>query len=162
MNMPLYEGGEVHAQVRQAKQLHLSQLQAVEAVRGQVQQGVAAAWSQYEAAKVRVDVARQQIRSSQAALDGVRREEGIGQRTLLDVLNAQQDQMDAQITLVSVQRNHLVAAYVLMAQIGRLDGTLLDMEPVYDPTIHFDEVHRKWFGLTISYPDGRREVMKAP
>lgn len=162
MNMPLYEGGEIHAQVRQAKQLHLSSLQAIDAIRGQVQQAVTAAWSQHDAARARVEVARQQIRTSQAALDGVRREEGIGQRTLLDVLNAQQDYIDAQINMVSVRRVELISAYIVMAQIGRLDATLLDMDPVYDPTIHFEEVHRKWFGLTISYPDGRRQVIKAP
>ncbi len=162
MNVPLYEGGEIHAQVRQAKQIHLSSLQAIDAIRAQVHQSVTAAWSQYDAVRARIDLARQQIRTSQTALDGVRREEGIGQRTLLDVLNAQQDYIDAQINMVSVRRFELITAYILMAQIGRLDATLLEMDPVYDPTVHFDEVHRKWFGLTISYPDGRREVVKAP
>lgn len=162
VSMPLYEGGEIHAQVRQAKQIHLSQLQSIDAIRADVQQNVTAAWAQYEAARARVDLARQQIRTSQAALDGVRREEGIGQRTLLDVLNAQQDSIDAQVSMVSVRRGELISAYILMAQIGRLDAALLGMDPIYDPSIHFDEVHRKWFGLTISYPDGRREVVKTP
>ena len=159
ITVPLYESGEAHAAVRQAKQLHLSQIQQIELARGQVQLLVASAWAEFEASRIRLGIAKEQTKSSLAALEGVRREEGLGQRTLLDILNAEQEHLEALTLVVTMQRDYLVASYQVLAQIGQLDASILDLGPVYDPTIHFGDVHRKWFGLTISYPDGRSELV---
>jgi outer membrane protein len=161
VSAPLYEGGEVHAQVRQAKELHLSQIQMIKAVRSNVGQLVTTAWSQLEATRQRLELNKELIKASRASLDGVRREEKIGQRTLLDVLNAEQELREAQVGAVFGERNYLIASYALLSQIGRLEATLLALgDTVYDPSIHYDEVHRKWFGLTITHSDGHREVVK--
>ena len=106
LNVPLYDGGATHAAVRQAKQIHLAQIQTIAAVRAQVQQAVATAWSQLEAARARAELGNARKKNSQIALKGVRSEETIGQRSLLDVLNAEQDILDSEVS-------------VILAQIGR-------------------------------------------
>lgn len=160
LTVPIYEGGEVHASVRQAKHVHLSRLQNVEAVRSLVQQAVTTSWSRLQAAKTRVDVGRDRVRASRVALDGVRKEEGIGQRDLLDVLNAEQDILTSQVEHILAQRDYLIAAYDLLGQVGRLHAEHLSLDTeIYDPTVHYEEVRRKWFGINITYSDGRQEHM---
>ena len=155
---PLYEGGEVHASVRQAKQLHLSRLQTIEASRLLVQRSVATAWSLLEAARSRVDLGTTRIRASEVALKGVRKEEEIGQRSLLDILNAEQDVVDARVALISARRELIVASYEVLAQIGRLSAQELSLPTMtYDPTVHYEEVRRKWFGLDITEADGSHQ-----
>lgn len=158
LTVPLYEGGQVHAAVRQAKQIHLARIQSIETARSLVQQLVSTAWSQLEAARTRVDLGVAQIRASEVALEGVRKEEGIGQRTLLDVLNAEQGVVDSRVAVINARRDLVVASYELLAQVGRLDAEHLALDTlVYDPSIHYEEVRRKWFGLNITHADGREE-----
>lgn len=158
LSIPIYEGGQVHARVRQAKQLHVARLQQVELVRTQVREAVIAAWSQFQAARAQVQSDRTQVSASQTALLGVREEEKVGQRTLLDVLNAEQELLNAQVQLVTDQRNLVVAGYAVLAAVGRLEAARLGVaSEVYDAEIHYQEVRRKWWGLSITHDDGRRE-----
>lgn len=163
LTIPLYEGGRVYAQVRQAKHTHVASLQAIEQARTQVQQAVTQAWSQLQAGRAQLESDRKQVEANRTALAGVREEERVGQRTLLDVLNAEQEHLNSQVGLVSDKRNLVVAAYSLLSQIGRLDAGYLNVAAeVYDPEIHYEEVRRKWFGLSITHSDGRREHFDAP
>ena len=163
LTIPLYEGGRVYAQVRQAKHTHVAALQAIEQARTQVQQAVTQAWSQLQAARAQLDSDRKQVEANRTALAGVREEERVGQRTLLDVLNAEQEYLNSQVSLVTDKRNLVVTAYSLLSQIGRLDAGYLNVAAeVYDPEIHYEEVRRKWFGLSITHSDGRREHFDAP
>ena len=160
MTVPIYEGGQVYAQVRQAKHTHLSLLQTIELTRAQVQQAVTAAWSQMQAARAQVQSDQVQVAANQTALTGVREEERVGQRTLLDVLNAEQELLNSQVNLQTDKRNLVVAAYSLLSQIGRLDASMLNVaSDIYDPEIHYEEVRRQWWGLSITHADGRREFM---
>jgi outer membrane protein len=160
MTVPIYEGGQVYAQVRQAKHTHLSLLQTIELTRSQVQQAVTAAWSQMQAARAQVQSDQVQVAANQTALTGVREEERVGQRTLLDVLNAEQELLNSQVNLQTDKRNLVVAAYSLLSQIGRLDASMLNVaSDIYDPEIHYEEVRRQWWGLSITHADGRREFM---
>jgi outer membrane protein len=94
------------------------------------------------------------VKAAEIALEGVREEARVGQRTTLDVLNAQQTLLNARVSLVSAQRDRVVASYVVMAAIGRLDASTLHLAVnEYDPTVHFDQVKDKWFGLRT--PDGQ-------
>ncbi|MBL8566948.1 MAG: TolC family outer membrane protein [Hyphomicrobiaceae bacterium] len=158
VTVPIYEGGQVYARVRQAKQLHVARLQQVELVRTQVREGVIAAWAQYQAAKAQVQSDRTQVNAAQTALLGVREEEKVGQRTLLDVLNAEQEQLNAQVQLVTDQRNLVVTGYAVLAAVGRLEANRIGAaSEVYNPEIHYEEVRRKWWGLSITHEDGRNE-----
>jgi outer membrane protein len=91
LTMPLYEGGETQARVRAAKHSHVARLQEIEQFRSETQAGVVAAWSKLAAARAQLKSDRVAVASARIALEGTREEEKVGQRTLLDVLNAEQE-----------------------------------------------------------------------
>lgn len=158
VTVPIYEGGEVYARVRQAKHTHVSRLQEIEQVRTEVRQQVVATWSQLQAARAQLVSDQTQVDANRTALAGVREEEKVGQRTLLDVLNAEQELLNSEVTLTTTRRNLVVAAYALISATGRLDAlTLGTAKDVYDPEQHYLEVRRKWWGVSITHGDGRRE-----
>ena len=158
LNVPIYQGGEVHARVRQAKHTHVSRLQEVEQARTEVTAAAIQAWSNLQAMRARLTSDTIAVQARQTALNGVREEEKVGQRTLLDVLNAEQELLNAQVTLVTDQRDLIVASYSLLSAVGQLDAETLKLNSdVYDPEAHYFEVRRKWWGLSITHHDGRRE-----
>jgi outer membrane protein len=84
----------------------------------------------------------------------VREEARVGQRTTLDVLNAQQELVNARVSLVTAQRDRVVASYALLAAAGRLSPQALKLDvPIYDPSVHYHQVRDTWFGLRT--PDGK-------
>ena len=161
VNVPLYEGGEVKARVRAAKHTHVSRLQEIEQARTEVQATAVSTWSRLEATRTQVAQDKIQVESALIALEGVREEERVGQRTLLDVLNAEQELLDAQVAAVTDRHDMLIASYALLAAIGRLNATSLMLgDSQYDPTVHYEDVERKWFGVSITHPDGRIELIE--
>ena len=89
-----------------------------------------------------------------AALNGVREEARVGQRTTLDVLNAQQDLVNARVALVTAQRDRVVASYTVLSAVGSLSPQVLGLGiTTYDPTVHYHQVRDKWIGVRT--PDGR-------
>jgi outer membrane protein len=158
VTVPLYQGGAVSARVRQAKHLHVRRIQLIHQARTQAREEAIAAWSQLRAsqAQVRSDLA--QVRANQIALGGVREEEKVGQRTLLDVLNAEQELVDAQVRLATTRRQVIVNAYRVIAAIGRLTALDLNLDsPIYDAKAHYAEVRNKWWDISITHGDGRTE-----
>jgi outer membrane protein len=124
---------------------------------------VVTAWSQLQAAKAAVESDLVAVAANDVALKGVREEEKVGQRTLLDVLNAEQELLNAQVTLVTDRRNVVVASYVLVSSIGRLNAQELGVSSlIYDPEQHYQEVRDKWFDLSITHADGTHETMAPP
>ncbi len=159
LNVPIYaNGGEVHARVRQAKHTHLARIQEIEQARAAAQSQVVQAWSQLTGFKAQRESDKAQIEANRTALNGVREEEKVGQRTLIEVLNAQQELLQSQVQLETTKRNVLVATYSVVSAIGRLNVSEVGAaSTVYDPEIHADEVRRKWWGIDITHDDGRRE-----
>jgi outer membrane protein len=158
VSVPLYEGGETHARVRQSKHTHVSRLQEIEQARSETQAAVTQAWSRYGASRGQLRSDNAQVEAARIALEGVREEEKAGQRTQLDVLNAEQELLDAEVQLIVTRRDLIVAAYTLLAQMGRLGAHDLGLvEEVYDPSAHYEEVRAKWFGIDITRQDGRTE-----
>ena len=101
--------------------------------------------------------------ANRVALAGVREEERVGQRTLLDVLNAEQELLNSEVTLVTDRRNVVVASYALVSAIGRLNAQELGVAAlVYDPEQHYQEVRDKWFDLSITHRDGKQETLAPP
>ena len=93
----------------------------------------------------------------------MREEERVGQRTLLDVLNAEQELLNSEVTLATDRRNLVVASYTLLSTIGRLNAQELSVTAlVYDPEQHYNEVRRKWFDITITPGEGRPETPPPP
>jgi outer membrane protein len=84
----------------------------------------------------------------------VREEARVGQRTTLDVLNAQQELVNARVSLVTAQRDRVVASYALLAASGRLSPQVLTLSvPIYDPKVHYHQVRDTWTGVRT--PDGK-------
>ncbi|MBA4173591.1 MAG: channel protein TolC [Hyphomicrobium sp.] len=162
VTVPFYQGGEVHARVRQAKHTHISRMQEIEQARSETQANVTAAWSRLMAARAQMRSDEVQVEAGRTALDGVREEEKVGQRTLLDLLDAEQEYLDAQVALASTRRDMVVAGYALLSAMGRLSAEYLSLtSTLYDPEGHYHESRQKWFGLSITHADGRKELVDA-
>lgn len=154
LTVPIYQGGRVSAEVRQGKETLGQRRIEVDRSVDQVRAAVVSAFSQLEAARASVVANEAQLRAAQLALQGAVEERKVGQRTTLDVLNTQQQVIDAQIALASSRRDVVVAGYALQSAVGRLDATRLKLKvAVYLPEEHYDAVKDKWFGLRT--PDGR-------
>jgi outer membrane protein len=154
VTVPIYQGGARSARLRQAKELLGESRIAVDIRRAQVRAAVVAAWYQLEAASAAIAAATTAVEASQTALEGVQEELRVGQRTTLDVLDAQQELLDTRVTLVLAQRDRVVSSFALLSAIGYLDAERLNLPTArYDPQEHYLEVRDKWFGLRT--PDGR-------
>ena len=154
LSVPIYEGGASYATIRQAKeQLGTAEFQ-VDVARDNVRAAVISSWGLLVSSKAAVQADQAQVNAAEIALNGTREEARVGQRTTLDVLNAQQTLLNARVQLVGAQRDRVVATYAILASCGRLSasGLNLRLQP-YNPTVHFDQVKDKWFGLRT--PDGR-------
>ncbi len=160
LTVPIYQGGEVSARVRQAKHTHVSRLQEVEQMRTEAQADVVASWSRVQASRAQLVSDSAQVDANRTALAGVREEERVGQRTVLDVLNAELELLNAEVNLVTTRRDLSVNAYALLSSIGRLGAEHLSLgTEVYDPEAHYFDVRRKWWGISITHADGRREQL---
>jgi outer membrane protein len=163
VSVPFYTGGEVEARVRQAKHTHVQRLQEIEQARTEVQAQVVTAWSQLQAAQAAVESDQASVDANRIALAGVREEERVGQRTLLDVLNAEQELLNSEVTLATDRRNLVVASYTVLSTIGRLNAQELGVASlVYDPEQHYQQVRNKWFDISITHGDGRTETIQPP
>lgn len=154
VSIPIYTGGRTSAQIRQAKeQLGQARIE-VDVIQDQVRQAISSAWSQLEAARASVKANRDAISAAQLALDGVIEERKVGQRTTLDVLNAQNELVTVQIALVQAEHDSIVASYALLTASGRMTAQDMQLQVAqYKPEEHYNAVKDKWFGLRT--PDGR-------
>ena len=153
LSMPLYEGGATYSAIRAAKEtLGQARLQ-VDLQRETIRSGVVTAWGSFQTTKLTIQSYQAQVRANEIALEGVREEAKVGQRTTIDVLNAQQTLLSSRVNLVTAQRTQVVTSYTLLAAIGKLSATTLGLRVAnYDPTLHFDQVKDKWIGART--PDG--------
>ena len=154
LTVPIYQGGAEYALIRQSKETLAQQRLMLEQTRDQTRANVVTAWGQLVAGKAQVASAQSQVSASEIALNGVREEAKAGQRTTLDVLNAQQALVNARVALVTAQHDRVVASYAVLNAVGRLSPTVLNLATtVYDPTVHYQQVRDSWFGVRT--PDGR-------
>jgi outer membrane protein len=154
LSAPLYQGGAEFAAIRQAKETQGQRQLDLNVARDQARMNAQQAWAQLDAAKSSIESTKKQVAAAEAALNGVREEARLGQRTTLDVLNAQQELVSARVAMVSAQRDRLVNSYGLLAAIGALSPATLGLAvSTYDPMIHYTQVRDAWVGLRT--PDGR-------
>ena len=154
VNVPIYQGGGEYSLIRQSKETLAQQRLALEQVRDQARANVVTAWGQLVAGKAQVQSAQSQVAASEIALNGVREEAKAGQRTTLDVLNAQQALVNARVALVTAQHDRVVASYSVLDKVGRLSPQVLNLATtVYDPSVHYHQVRDSWAGVRT--PDGR-------
>ena len=154
VTVPIYQGGAEYSLIRQSKENLAQQRLNLELTRDQTRSNTVTAWGQLVAGKAQVVSAQSQVTASEIALNGVREEAKAGQRTTLDVLNAQQALVNARIALVTAQHDRVVASYSVLSAVGRLSPIVLKLPTTtYDPSVHYQQVRDSWYGVRT--PDGR-------
>jgi TolC family type I secretion outer membrane protein len=147
LTVPLYQAGAPDSRVRQAKQLYQqARRQLDEARRASAQQAVAA-WQALETAQAQITSFEEQVRANTVALEGVRQEQTVGARTVLDVLDAEQALLNSKVDLVTAQTNLVIARYQVLQAVGQLNAKALALNvQLYDPAQHYNQVRNKWWG----------------
>lgn len=154
LTVPIYQGGRASATVRKNKESLGQARIEVDVSRDNVRAAVTSAWAQYTAAKEGVSANRALVSAAQLALNGVIEERNVGQRTTLDVLNAQAAVITAKINVANSEHDVVVASYAILSAIGRLSTDRLGLQVAkYRPEEHYKAVKDKWIGLRT--PDGR-------
>jgi outer membrane protein len=153
LNVPIYQGGAEYSLIRQSKETLAQQRLTLEQVRDQARADLVTAWGQLLAGKAQVTAAQSQVEASEIAYLGTTKEAQVGQRTVIDILNAQQTLVNARVALVTAQHDRVVASYAVLNAIGRLSPQVLHLSTqTYDPSVHYQQVRDNWVG--VSTPDG--------
>ena len=154
VSVPIYQGGAEYSAIRQSKETVGQQRLNLDITRDQARATVVQSWGQLDAAKAQIEATTAQVNAAEIALNGVREEARVGQRTTLDVLNAQQELVNARVALVTAQHDRVVASYTLLAAVGGLSMEHLGLNVlIYDPQVHYQQVRDAWVGVRT--PDGR-------
>jgi outer membrane protein len=148
LNVPIYQAGIEEATIRQARELHSqSQLNVVSSDR-QVRDAVSTTWAAFESTLGSIDSNQTTVKADEIAFEGVSKEQRVGGRTVLDVLNAEQELLNAQVSLVTSQRDAIVAAYQVLAAGGVLTAKSLGLKvKLYDPLDHYNDDAAAWIGF---------------
>lgn len=141
MSGPIYQGGAIASQVRQAMANRDATRAQLYTAGRNVEQSVGSAYAQLRIAQASQTSAREQVRAAQVAFDGIREEATLGARTTLDVLDAEQNLLDARASLISAQVDETIAAYAVLASVGQLTADRLALDvPKYDPAAYYKAV----------------------
>ncbi len=148
LNVPIYQAGVEEATVRQAKELHAQSALNVTVSDRQVRDAATTAWSLFESAEASIASNEAAERANEIAFEGVSKEQQVGGRTILDVLNAEQELLNSAVALVTAKRNAEVAAFQVLSASGVLTASSLGLKvTLYDPLAHYDDNAARWIGL---------------
>ena len=151
LSVPIYQAGEEHSVVRAAKQAVAERRRRTDQARLDATEAATLAWEKLTSARARVVAFNAEIRAAEVAYDGVRREAEVGSRTVLDVLDAEQELLNARVDHARASRDEQVASYELKVATGQMTARRLALGvEVYEPEDHYREVRDKWFGLNSS------------
>ena len=148
LTIPLYQSGSVSARVRQAKQVASLYRRKIDEARRLAIRDATSAWETLIATEARITALESQVETARIALDGVLQEATVGSRTVLDVLDAEQELLNAQVGLVGAQRDEVVAHFELLAAVGGLTAQKLSLpiEP-YNEKEYYNRIRNKWWGV---------------
>ncbi len=148
VTIPLYQQGAVSSRVREAKQISNQRRIEIDESRRRIEQEAISAWEGLQTARAQIRSFESGVRAAEIALEGVRQENAVGARTILDILDAEQELLDAQVNLVRSQRDEVIAGYQVHTAIGRLTARDLNLPvEVYDPEVDYLKVRNTWFDL---------------
>jgi TolC family type I secretion outer membrane protein len=153
VTVPLYEAGSITSRVRQAREIATQRRIEIEDARRQAHTDATSAFEALETAQASLRALQSEIQAATIALEGVQQEANVGSRTVLDVLDAEQELLDAQVRQVRVKRDAAVAMYQVLTATGRLTAKDLALPvPQYDFDANYQRVRNKWWDL----PDALR------
>ena len=146
-SIPIFQGGGPAARRRQAQAREGAAMeQEIEVERGVIAQ-VRSAYSSWQAANEIIASTQSAVDAASLSLEGVRAENSVGNRTIIDILDAEQELLRARVQLVTARRNAYVAGFSLLAAMGQAEAQDLGLEggPLYDPDVNYKRVRGKWF-----------------
>ena len=147
LTVPLYQQGEVYSRLREAKHDVAQQIHAIDQARRDAAEDATRAWELLLTARSRVKAFKAQNEANVVALEGVEREAQVGSRTVLDVLDAEQELLDSRVSHVTAERDELLAVFELKVAMGQLTASEMKLGvEVYNPAGHYRKVRDKWFG----------------
>jgi outer membrane protein TolC len=155
LTVPLYQGGGEYARIRQSRQALTEERFNLQAARRDVEEESGSAWQSLVTARARQESLARQVEAAALALDGVQQEARVGTRTVLDVLDAEQELFEADVAITTAERDVVVAGYRVLAGMGMLTAGALDLDTVlFDPEAYYREVRGAWFGTGGTAGDG--------
>ncbi len=154
LSIPLYHGGSEYSKVRASSQVAMQRRMELEEARHRAHEAVDNAWKALSVSHAAIKADKVEVDAAEHALKGVRIESKVGTRTTLDVLNAEQELLDAKIDLARAEHDRDLAMLQIKNAVGELtaDSLSLKLQP-YDPTHHYDDVRDSWIGFGGSEDD---------
>lgn len=149
LSIPLYQGGGEYSRVRQSRQQVRQTRDQLETAHRGVQELVTSSWERLLAATSAIDAFQAEVRANQIALEGVQQEALVGARTVLDVLDAEQELFTSQVNLVRAEAIEVLASYQLKLAVGQLtvEGLTLPIQPFNDEA-YYDRNRSRLFGVS--------------
>lgn len=148
VTVPIYQQGFVSSQIREAKQRSSQRRLEIDEARRNAEQQSITAWEALQTARAQIEAFESEVRSTDIALEGVRQENAVGARTILDILDAEQEFLDAQVNLVRAQRDEIVASYQVLQAMGLMTAQDLALPvTIYNADRDLEEVRDLWFGF---------------
>jgi outer membrane protein len=146
VTLPLFQGGRPAAQVRQAQAREAAAIEQVTLTERGVIAQARSTFASYQSSLRVIESSRVAVEANRLSLEGVRAENSVGTRTILDILNAEQELLNSQVTFVTAERDAYVAGFQLLAAMGRAeaDDLGLDGGPLYDPVANYKRVRGRW------------------
>ena len=152
VTIPLYQSGAVYSEIRQNREINSQRRIQVEETRRNVVEEVTQSWEALTTAQAEIQSRRDEVRAAEIALEGVRQESIVGARTTLDVLDAEQELLDARVALVVAERGEFIASFELASSIGGLTARNLELPvELYDVGTHYGEVRNLRWGPDIPW-----------
>ena len=148
VTMPLYQKGLVSSQVRRAlARESAARMNVVAGVR-ELHADVRDAWEGLRSVRARIKADETEVTANEIAFDGIEREAQAGLRTVLDILDAEQELFDSRVSLTRTRRDEFIAVYRLLQVLGRMGAEDLGLQGVdfYDAERHYQETRSRWFG----------------
>ena len=150
MSIPLYSGGATRAAIRKSKYQRWAAEENLRAAESNVQLSVTSGWEMMETSKANITSIQEQVKASEVALEGTQKEEALGNRTVLDVLNAYQALLESQVGEVKARHGYYVSGLQLMQAMGKLTAQNLGLKvKYYDAKEHYRDTKGKWLSLSI-------------
>ncbi|HXH15664.1 MAG TPA: TolC family outer membrane protein [Sphingomonas sp.] len=145
LTMPLFQGGRPAAQVRQAEALQSRAIENVTAAERNVIAQARSSYATWRSSEQVIQSSETAVNANKLSLEGVRAENSVGTRTILDILNAEQELLNSQVTLVTARRDAYVAGFALLAAMGQAEARDLGLDGgvLYDPVANYERVRRK-------------------
>ncbi len=163
VNVPIFSGGLASSRIRQQVERNTADRINIETARRAVLQSMTQQWNQLLAARANITSSEEQVRAAVIAAEGTRQEQQVGLRTTLDVLNAEQELRQAQLSQINARHDEYVAAAGVLASMGRLEAkNLTPATPRYDPATNFRKLHVTWGWVPWEEAIGRLDSLRTP